>query len=145
VTGYNVFRNGVMIGTVPGNQTYLVDFGLSAGTTYTYTVDAFNAAGGTSAMSTPFVVTTAGSTLSGPTAPTNLFSSATTTSDPVGVTGYNVFRNGVMIGTVPGNQTYLVDFGLTAGTTYTYTVNAFDAAGGISAMSTPFVVTTLAH
>jgi len=88
-----------------------------------------------------------------PTVPSGLVSSATTTSsvavswlpsaDGVAVTGYNVFRNGVKIGSVPGNYTYLVDSGLTPGTTYSYTVNAFNGAGLASGMSVPFVVTTL--
>jgi beta-glucanase (GH16 family) len=151
ITGYNVFRNGTKIGSVAGNYTYLVDSGLTAGTTYTYPVDAFNAAGTVSAMSAPFVVTTLGG-VAGPAAPTGLFSSSTTTtsvavswiaSTSTGVTGYNIFRNGIKIGSVAGNYTFLVDYSLTPGTTYTYTVNAFNSSGGVSAMSAPFVVTTL--
>jgi beta-glucanase (GH16 family)/uncharacterized protein YccT (UPF0319 family) len=154
VTGYNVYRNGAKIGSVAANFTYFVDTGLTPGTTYTYTANAFNASGGVSALSAPFVVATLSSgNIPGPTIPTGLFSSATTmtsvavswiaSTDSVGVTGYNVFRNGTKIGSVAGNFTYLMDTGLSPGTTYTYTVNAFNAAGGVSATSAPFVVTTL--
>jgi acid phosphatase type 7 len=53
---------------------------------------------------------------------------ASTTS---GVTGYHVFRNGGSqpIATVDAPTTAFADTGLNAGTTYTYTVTAFDANG----------------
>lgn len=57
----------------------------------------------------------------------------TASTDNVGVTGYDVYRNGVRIGSPPG--TSFADTGRTPGTTYTYTVDAFDAAGNISAQS----------
>jgi chitodextrinase len=155
VAGYRVYRNGFQVGTTAGNITYLIDNGLAAGTTYSYTVTAFDAAGNTSAPGGPFYVTTLGGTTGDttpPTAPTALFSSATTastvavswiaSSDNIAVTGYNIFRNGAKVGTVAGNYTFLNDTGLTAGTTYTYTVTAFDAAGNNSVASSPFVVTT---
>ena len=48
-------------------------------------------------------------------------------SDNVGVTGYNVFRNGTQVGT--STSTSYTDSGLTASTAYSYTVKARDAAG----------------
>jgi hypothetical protein len=48
-------------------------------------------------------------------------------TDNIGVAGYNVFRNGVKIGTV--NGTSFSDSGLIGSTTYTYSVRAFDVAG----------------
>jgi chitodextrinase len=148
VTGYAIFRNGVKVGSVGATTTSFVNSGLAAGTTYTFTVEAFNATGGASAPSTPLVVTT----LPALAPPTSLFSSATTStsvavswihSTSPGVAGYNIYRNGKKIGSVTANYTFLVDYFLTPGTTYTYTVNAFDAAGDLSAMSAAFVVTTL--
>jgi chitodextrinase len=47
------------------------------------------------------------------------------------VTGYKVFRNGTQVGT-PASTSF-TDSGLTASTTYSYTVSAFDAAGNNSA------------
>ena len=152
VAGYNIFRNGVAVGSVAGNTTFFTDTGLAAGTTYNYTINAFDAASNISAASGGLAVTTNATAVSAPTAPTSVHSSSTTvssvavswsaSSDSVAVTGYNVYRNGAKIGTVAGNFTYLVDNGLAAGTTYAYTVNAFNAAGGVSATSAAFVVTT---
>jgi thermitase len=68
----------------------------------------------------------------------NLSWSAST--DNVGVAGYNVYRNGVKVATVPG--TSYSNTGLSGATTYAYTVNAFDAAGNTSAQSTAVNATT---
>ena len=63
-------------------------------------------------------------------------------TDNVGVTGYDVFRNGALIGTAVG--TTYQDTGLTASTSYSYSVAAFDAAGNVSGQSASSNVTTLA-
>jgi chitodextrinase len=85
-----------------------------------------------------------------PTAPANLAVTGTTatsaglswspSTDNVGVTGYNVYRAGVMVGSVTG--TSFTDTGLTAATQYAYTVKAVDAAGNLSAASTAVTATT---
>ncbi|TMH77246.1 MAG: fibronectin type III domain-containing protein, partial [Betaproteobacteria bacterium] len=62
----------------------------------------------------------------------NLSWSAST--DNVGVTGYIVRRNGVQVAT-PATTSF-ADTGLSAATTYSYTVAARDAAGNISPDST---------
>ena len=54
----------------------------------------------------------------------------TVSSDNIGVTGYKVFRNGVQIGTT--TSTTYKDTGLSAGTSYTYSVSAIDAIGNLS-------------
>ena len=51
----------------------------------------------------------------------------TASTDNVGVAGYNVYRNGTKIGT--SATTSYVDPTAVAGTTYSYTVTAYDAAG----------------
>jgi chitodextrinase len=61
-------------------------------------------------------------------------------TDNVGVTGYKVFRNGSQIATTATNS--YQNTGLTAGTTYSYTVSAYDAAGNNSAQSTSVSGTT---
>ena len=63
-------------------------------------------------------------------------------TDNVGVAGYRVFRNGNQIGTTA--STSYADSGLTASTTYAYTVRAYDAAGNVSASSATLNVTTTA-
>ncbi|BDI23057.1 RICIN domain-containing protein [Herbiconiux sp. L3-i23] len=62
-------------------------------------------------------------------------------NDNVGVTDYEVYRNGVLVGT-SGGATSFTDKYLKLGTTYTYTVRAKDAAGNFSAMSTSVSATT---
>ena len=63
-------------------------------------------------------------------------------TDDVGVTAYRVLRDGVKVGST--TTTEIVDTGLTAGTSYRYTVQAVDAAGNVSAESAPVSVQTLA-
>ncbi len=64
------------------------------------------------------------------------------TSDNVGVGGYDVLRDGALVGTTDGTTTSFSDTGLLAGSTHTYTVDAFDAAGNKSAQSSPVPGTT---
>jgi len=86
-----------------------------------------------------------------PTAPTNLVSSGVTaisanlawaaSADAVGVTGYRIYKDTVLIQTVMGTLIATVN-GLVASTAYSFTVSAIDAAGNESAQSTPLVVNT---
>src|SRR5437879_8851579 len=98
-----------------------------------------NAAG-----TTPSVDTTLPSTPTGLTGAAagstgvNLSWSAST--DNVGVTGYIVRRNGVQIAT-PATTSF-ADTGVSAATTYSYTVAAGDAAGNVSSNSARVSVTT---
>ncbi len=61
-------------------------------------------------------------------------------TDNVGVTGYDVLRDGTKIGTT--TTTTYTDSTVAPGTGYHYTVEAFDAAGNTSAPSTALPVTT---
>ncbi len=61
-------------------------------------------------------------------------------TDNIGVTGYQVFRNGTQIGT-PVGTAYTVT-GLTQSTSYAFTVRAVDAAGNVSAAGNTVNVTT---
>ncbi|MCP3144317.1 DUF4082 domain-containing protein [Pyxidicoccus xibeiensis] len=85
-----------------------------------------------------------------PTAPAGLVASAASSStinlgwsastDNVGVTAYDVFRNGVKVAST-ASLTY-ADTGLTAATSYGYSVQARDAAGNVSAASNSVTATT---
>lgn len=87
---------------------------------------------------------------SAPTTPTGLVASGITqtsmvlnwnaSTDNVGVTGYEVYRNGTRI-TTTTSRTY-TNTGLTAGTTYSYYVIAYDAAGNKSPQSATIQATT---
>ena len=63
-------------------------------------------------------------------------------TDDVGISGYNVLRNGAVVGTVAGTDTFFVDSGLPAATTYGYSVQALDAVGHISTASGTLSATT---
>jgi hypothetical protein len=85
-----------------------------------------------------------------PSVPTNLAASAASTSqinlswsgssDATGVTGYTVYRGGVAIANVTG--TSYSNTGLSAATSYSYAVLAYDAAGNKSAQSAAASATT---
>ena len=66
----------------------------------------------------------------------------TAAADLVGVTGYEVFRNGVSAGT--STTTNFTASGLSANTAYSFTVRARDAAGNWSAQSTALSASTAA-
>ena len=144
VTGYSVYRNGVSQGDV--TDITATSLGLAPGT-YAFQVQAFDAAGNRSAKTASVSVTVTGPDVTPPSVPQNLAvtlngSDATVTwspsTDNIGVAGYSVFRNGVSQGDVPG--TTVVYSSLPAGT-YSFQVQAFDAAGNRSAKTASVTVT----
>jgi chitodextrinase len=149
VAGYGVYLNNAEIATVTGLNYQSA--GLTPGTLYSYNVLAFDAAGNVSGFSNTAAATTQTLDTTPPSVPTALQSSNVTansltlswapSTDDTGVAGYQVFRNNAQVATT--TVTSFNDAGLTASTTYAYTVTAFDAAGNISAQSTPLNVTTL--
>ncbi|MEP7265020.1 MAG: reprolysin-like metallopeptidase, partial [Bacteroidota bacterium] len=98
-----------------------------------------------------FTIVAGGPDVQAPTAPTNLTASGTTSTttnlswtgstDNVGVTGYDIYKNGVFLINVAGTS-YGVT-GLTAGTAYAFYIQARDAAGNTSAASNTANITTL--
>ena len=145
VAGYRISRNGNQVATVSGLSW--TDSGLAVGTSYTYSVVAYDAAGNVSPAAS--VVGTTASDTEAPTAPGNLVGnpmssttvslSWTASSDNVGVTGYRVNRDGTLVTTVTG--TSWSEGGLTPGASYKYSVVGVDAAGNVSAAAT--TVTTM--
>src|ERR1700745_1425396 len=63
-------------------------------------------------------------------------------TDNVGVTGYTIRRNGTVLTSVSGSTLSYVDKTVASVATYSYTVDASDAAGNHSAQSSPATVTT---
>ncbi|HXJ75972.1 MAG TPA: fibronectin type III domain-containing protein, partial [Candidatus Dormibacteraeota bacterium] len=144
------------IGTVGVNITNYASGGLSAGTTYSYRVCAYNSRG-SSAYSSVASATTSQSVLVDTTAPSipsgltaaaasssqiNLSWSAATDTGGSGLAGYKVYRSGVQIGTT--TTTSYSNPGLAASTTYSYTVAAYDVAGNTSGQSAQASATTQA-
>ncbi|WP_193726579.1 glycosyl hydrolase family 18 protein [Paenibacillus guangzhouensis] len=150
VTGYEVFKDGVSVGTTP-NTAFSVT-GLTANTAYAFTVKAKDAAGNVSLASNSLSVTTDPLPVDtqAPSAPSNLITTAKTSTsialswspstDNVGVTGYNIFKDGVSAGTT--TSTTFNATALSPNTAYVFTVQAKDAAGNVSALSNSLSVTT---
>jgi chitodextrinase len=151
VTDYLLRRDGVPVATVPAGATSYSDMGLTQNTTYTYTVAARDDAGNVSAQSAPVSVTTQISTdTQAPSVPGGLQGNVASSSridlswnaasDNVGVTGYEIQRDGAAVGTTAG--TSYADTGLSANTRYVYAVVALDAAGNRSTPSAAVGATT---
>jgi chitodextrinase len=147
VVSYEVSRDGTVLGTTSGLA--FTDPAVAPSATYSYSVVAIDAGGNRSApVSAP--VTTPGD-LSPPSGPTGLSAKAVTGprrvklfwspgTDDVGVTGYKVYRDGVVLGTV-GEPKY-VDAAVAAATKYRYAVSAVDAAGNESQLSSAVPIKT---
>lgn len=63
-------------------------------------------------------------------------------SDDLGVVGYTIYRDGVSVATASGSDLAFHDMVALPGTTYSYTLDAYDQAGNHSAISSPVQVTT---
>jgi acid phosphatase type 7 len=88
----------------------------------------FTVSGDTTAPTTPTGLTISGATQ------TSIAMTWGASSDNVGVTGYDVYRNGTLAGTSTTTN-FSADL-LTCATTYSFTVQAKDAAGNLSGQST---------
>ncbi len=150
VTSVDLLVDGAAVATST-TAPYSFSWSATAVGSHTLQARAKDAAGnvGTSA---PITVTVPADTTA-PTAPGTPSSTGVTTTaatltwpaatDDRGVTGYQVLRDGVQVGST-GTLSY-TDTGLTPGGTYSYTVRAVDAAGNVSPDSAAVAVTTLAE
>ena len=129
--------------------TSYTDSGLADGRTYYYVLEAVNSSATASANSTEVSATPVDRTP--PSAPSNLSATAGSTqvsltwsaaTDNVSVTGYRVYRNGSQV--IQTTSATYVDSGLTNGTTYSYYVLAYDAAGNVSVASNTASATPVA-
>ena len=150
VSGYTIYKGGTSIGTVSGSTLTYLDTAVVSGGAYTYTVDAFDAASNHSAQSAPATVNSPDTIP--PTVPTGLSASVglappvnlswSASTDDVAVTGYTIYRNGILQTTVGASTLTYADSSVAGSTTYTYTVDAFDAAHLHSNQSAPLSFTT---
>ena len=125
---------------------------------YTLTGTPYTGAGATGTVGTPLTIhfTVKDSSISDtlpPSVPSKLTAEAlaptsvtvrwNASTDNVGVTGYEVFQNGVSKGLVTSTSLSLT--GLAPSTTYSVAVRARDAAGNWSKLTSPLAITTLAN
>ncbi|WP_103072508.1 reprolysin-like metallopeptidase [Aquimarina sediminis] len=150
VTGYDVYQGSTVITTVT-TTSYQVT-GLTANTTYSFSIKAKDAAGNQSSASNIMNATTLPQTdTQAPTPPSGLTASnitQTTTdltwnasTDNVGVSGYDVYQGSTVVATV--NTTSHQVTGLSTNTAYSFSVKAKDAAGNQSSASNIVNITTL--
>src|SRR5581483_606726 len=133
---YRVYRNAVLLATV--SAATWTDASVTAGTTYTYSVRALDAAGNLGEARSVAVAVD----VSPPQPPASLAArwlpgpsrvelSWPAALDDLGVVAYEVARDGVVLGQT--SATSFVDPGIVPATTYSYAVVAIDAAGNRSA------------
>jgi len=148
VSGYRVYRGDILIDST--NATSYADSSLTPETPYVYSVSAFDPSGNVSKRCQGVSITTLVDN-SAPTVPESLHPTSVASNsialawsestDDVGVTGYQLYRDNTPIGSSPVS-TY-TDKGLLPGTQYSYKVLAFDAKDNQSGFSTEILVNTL--
>jgi fibronectin type 3 domain-containing protein len=150
---FEVYRSTAINGTYEiiahATGSPFVDNTALPGTTYYYKLKAVNANGASDFSNTDDATTT--SDLLPPTTPTNLtlisktFSNVafswTASSDNVGVAGYLILVNGIVMDTATVTSHMVT--GLEPGTLYNFSVKAFDATGLESPASTVLAETTI--
>lgn len=135
VSHYNIYKNNQLVGT--STTTNYTVTNLLPDTTYSFTIEAVDAAGNRSTPSDSLIVKTHATTLEVPSAPTHLVVKSVTqntvtlswtANDPKEeVAGYAIYRNGVYV--AKSTTPYLVDNGLASDTIYYYQVAAINASG----------------
>ncbi|MDB5185807.1 MAG: hypothetical protein JWL85_330, partial [Candidatus Saccharibacteria bacterium] len=145
VAGYYLLRDNVRIASLSATTLTYTDTTAPQGLNHTYTVRAYDAAGNKGALTVGLIVAVPDTTA--PTVPTGLKGTAgsksvtlswTAPNDNVGVTGYYVYQGTKLLGSVTATNAKVT--GLTTGTSYSFTVKAYDAAGNVSTASTSVTV-----
>lgn len=149
VSYYRIFVNGVFHSN--SNATTATVSGLAQGTTYTFYVIAVDAANNASPQSNTATGTTLTDTQA-PTAPLNLSVTSvgtnniavqwTAATDNVGVTSYDIYVNGELMGSTSSTSTNIAN--LNPLTAYSIYIVAKDAAGNVSPQSNTVMATTTA-
>jgi chitodextrinase len=152
VVSYNVYQDGVQIGTTADLQAFIA--GLTPLTDYVFGVSAVDAAGNESLITTLKVTSGLDETpdTEPPTVPANLSGTAASNSvlvtwdpstDNVLVAGYVILVDGVVFDTVSAATLSSFIGGLDPQTLYTFEVYAFDPSGNNSAPAEVTISTTL--
>ncbi|QQQ74254.1 PQQ-dependent sugar dehydrogenase [Saccharothrix sp. 6-C] len=153
VAFYDIYHDGQLMTSVPGTARS-ADLTVAPGATWGLYVNARDAAGNVSQASSTVTITVpqCQADTEPPTTPAGVTATAsgttvtvrwTAATDNVGVTGYEILRDGAQVGSTSGaTTTSFTDSGLTANTRYQYQVRARDAQANRSAASTAVAVTT---
>ncbi len=144
LASYNVYRDGVFLTST--TLTTYSDSGLTALTTYSYSVEAVDNVGNVGVAASTSVTTP---DLTAPSQVTGLAATAVgvsqidlawTANSETDLSYYNIYRDGVLVATTTGNS--FSDTGLNSATTYTYEVSAVDNSGNEGSKSAPSSATT---
>lgn len=149
--GYYIYRNGTLIGYVASSSLTYTDNSVTAGSTYSYTVEAFDNSTPTRIASPASAIvtdTTLKVVVVPPTAPTQVTAKASSSTSVAvswtastdgsgpGLKGYFITRNGVTLNPyLPVQTTSYTDTSATGGQSYAYKVQAQDVSGNFSAVS----------
>ncbi len=150
--GYNIWRNGIYLKTLPATATSSYDNSVLSGNAYTYNVQSYNASDKRSPMSNSATVTIGGATttdITAPTVPSNvvltlsanndILTTWNVSTDNVGVSLYWVYSNGTQLGST-SSRAFTIANTISA-QSYAVTVKACDAAANCSAQSAPVSIT----
>jgi glucose/arabinose dehydrogenase len=152
VAFYDIYHDGQLMTSVPGTALS-AELTAVPGATWGLYVNARDAAGNVSQASPTVTVSVpqCQADTEPPSTPTGVTATASGTTvtvrwspatDNVGVTGYEVLRDGTVVGSTSGATTSFTDSGLASNTRYQYRVQARDAQANRSAPSTAVAVTT---
>jgi chitodextrinase len=149
VSGYDAYLGSTLAGTATTFTIYTFT-GLTCGTSYTVAVDAFDPSGNNSTKASVTTSTAPCADTTKPSIPTGLIVTGSTSTsislswtsstDNVGVTGYQASVNGSPAGTATATSYQFT--GLSCGTSYTVGVAAVDAAGNASGTATTTTATS---
>jgi chitodextrinase len=148
VAGYQIYRDGIYIEYT--TSTNYTSYNLLPNHQYTYTIKAYDARNNISISSEALTATTVVDN-EPPTVPSGLNTvlnaakctiiSWYSSSDNANTVTYDVYRDGVKVGTV--NQAQFVDLNTNPNVNYVYTIKAYDSSGNNSAFSNPLSVTAI--
>ncbi|MFD1715376.1 pectinesterase family protein [Amnibacterium flavum] len=142
LAGYNVYRDGNKLNSALLTTPAYTESGLDNGTAYSYSVKAVDTTGLESAAATATATPKVGDAAP-PATPTGVGTvlgknAVTVNWSAVGdgdLAGYDVVRDGTVVGSVAAGTTSYTDTAVVIGTAYSYTVVAKDTASNASAAS----------
>lgn len=142
VTDYRLYRDGAMVGSTSAATRSFTFSGLTPWTMYGVRVQAIDASGNESTTgpllsirttdSTKPVWTVPASLTVSNVKPTTLTLDWSAATDNVGIHEYRIFRGTTQIGTTSATTRTFAVTGLTAGTAYTFSVQAVDKGGNVT-------------